>query len=100
ELTEKMTNPKLMQELKAAGLKPFTNGKEADIWGADATAVILKNHAPDLTLFHIIEVDHQQHGFGRDSQEVKQALGFVDQQIKKIVDSVDLKTTCVLIVGD
>lgn len=100
ELTEKLTRPDLFAEIKGLGLTAFQDNTEADVWGAEVAAWLWKNKAPDLLTFHILEVDHQEHDTGPESSETKKAVTFADGLVKKVLDAVDLSSTCVVIVGD
>ncbi|MCB0393069.1 MAG: alkaline phosphatase family protein [Bdellovibrionales bacterium] len=99
-LTLELTKPDVMADiLKGAELEPFTDGKDADVWATKATAYLFKKHKPDLTLLHILEADHVQHGTGRDSAETKEAVKFVDGLIGDLSSAIG-NDACLLIVGD
>lgn len=100
DLTVRLTRPELMNELLGkGGLKAFKDNTEADVWGAGATAYLMRKYHPDLTLLHLQETDHQQHAHGRDAKEVLEAVTWVDERVKEVVAAADA-STCVLIVGD
>ena len=84
---------------KELALKPYTSMQEADIWGTLAMKYIYQNYSPDLTAFHIIWADKNQHETGRDSKKTADAIAWIDTKIKIIKDSLDEKT-CLIIVGD
>lgn len=101
ELTMKLTKPELRNELLTIlGNSDFKDDAIRDLWASNATVHIIKKYHPDLTLLHVVDVDHQQHQKGRDAEETKAALKSIDQQVKSVVDSVDLNETCIFIVGD
>lgn len=101
ELTVKYTEKSLMDDiLKVTTLKKYSSESEMDFWVAEATAHVIKSRQPDLTTVHLANVDHVEHSFGRDAAETKAAVKDVDKNIKIILDSVDLKTTCVIVTGD
>jgi predicted AlkP superfamily pyrophosphatase or phosphodiesterase len=69
-----------------------------------AAADIIKKHHPDLMLFHLLALDGIEHqtGFGNDSG--RDAIAFLDDRVKDIVDAVrdagDLANTTFLVVSD
>ena len=69
-----------------------------------AAADIIKKHHPDLVLFHLLALDGIEHqtGFGNDSG--RDAIAFLDDRVKEIVDAVrdagDLANTTFIVVSD
>jgi predicted AlkP superfamily pyrophosphatase or phosphodiesterase len=69
-----------------------------------AAADIIKKHHPDLMLFHLLALDGIEHqtGFGNDSG--RDAIAFLDDRVKEIVDAVrdagDLANTAFIVVSD
>jgi predicted AlkP superfamily pyrophosphatase or phosphodiesterase len=69
-----------------------------------AAADIIKKHHPDLMLLHLLALDGIEHqtGFGNDSG--RDAIAFLDDRVKEIVDAVreagDLANTTFLVVSD
>lgn len=69
-----------------------------------AAADIIKKHHPDLMLLHLLALDGIEHqtGFGNDSG--RDAIAFLDDRVKDIVDAVrdagDLANTTFLVVSD
>lgn len=101
ELTAKFTEPKLMQDLlQNISSKKFTDELETDHWAAEAAAYILKSRNPDLLTVHLANVDHVEHGVGREGAEVNAAVKDADKNIAVILSAVDLTDTCVIITGD
>lgn len=100
DLTVQLTRPELMNEIRTeARLAPFTDGETADAWAANAAAFLARKHKPALTMVHLIEADHAQHGSGRDSDETKHAVEFVDSLLAPIIQQMSADT-CIFIVGD
>lgn len=104
ELFEKHTKKELLEECIKNTFAPKLEGearwKGSDEWFAAAGAYLIKKYAPNLTLVHLINVDHVQHKVGPDGAEVKEAVKHIDGLVKQILDAVNLKTTCVIITGD
>src|SRR5258708_6137920 len=69
-----------------------------------AAADIIRKHHPDLMLFHLLALDGIEHqtGFGNDSG--RDAIAFLDDRVKEIVDAVrdagDLANTAFIVVSD
>ena len=69
-----------------------------------AATDIIKKHHPDLMLFHLLALDGIEHqtGFGNDSG--RDAIAFLDDRVKDIVDAVrdagDIGNTTFLVVSD
>lgn len=99
-LVKKYSTPGLPALInKKLNLRPYHNMKEADAWGAKAIKYIYETYRPDLSAFHIIYADKNQHETGRDSKQTKKAIEWIDQQLKPFISILDDKT-CLLIVGD
>lgn len=84
---------------KKRNLKPYTNMKEADKWAVEAFKFLYKEYNPDFSALHIIYADKNQHETGRDSEQTKKAVKWIDRLITPLVKSLDDKT-CLLVVGD
>lgn len=104
ELFVKHTRKELLDDCIKNTFEPKLEGetrwKESDEWFAAAGVHLIKKHAPNLTLVHLINVDHVQHEFGPDAAEVRDAVKHIDGLVKRIVEAVDLKRACVIITGD
>src|SRR6185312_1631188 len=57
------------------------------IW-TRAAAYIIREHKPDLMLFHLLTLDATQHSYGPGSLAARDAMGFLDSCVEKIVDAV------------
>lgn len=53
-----------------------------------AAAFIIREHKPDLMLFHLLTLDSTQHTYGPGSLAAKDAMGFLDSCVEKIVGAV------------
>ena len=85
----KNSTPALITECENAGLRldsPRRNGEEMDSVCAEIFNHILKTHRPNLALFHIINVDHVQHGKGPRTPEAYAAIKAMDQQVRSVWD--------------
>lgn len=103
EVVEQSITPKLREEFsKNLSLPLPTNDLFApfDAWNIQAAAYLHKKYHPDLTLIHLSNVDHVQHETGAFSKETKDAVKRMDALLGELTQSVDLKSTCLLIVGD
>lgn len=101
ELTVKYTKKELMDDIAAnISQQGYKSEEEMDHWVASASAHIWKKNAPSLMVVHLANVDHVEHGTGRDSDETKAAVFDANNNIKTILQAVDLVNTCVMIVGD
>lgn len=101
EVATKFSNPKnLTKEInQKLNLEPYTNMKEADIWAYKAFKEIYTNKKPDFFALHIIYADKNQHDSGRDSIKTKNAIKWIDNNIKDLYQVLD-KNTCLIILGD
>ncbi|HEU5125542.1 MAG TPA: ectonucleotide pyrophosphatase/phosphodiesterase [Verrucomicrobiae bacterium] len=83
----KNSTPALITECESAGLRldsPQRNSEEMDSVCAEIFNHILKTHRPNLALFHIINVDHVQHGKGPRTPEAYAAIKAMDQQVRLV----------------
>lgn len=92
ELYQKFSTPSLLPEWRAAGL-PFENyeewcvaGKydERDRLNTRIFTQILRTHRPNLSLLHLINVDHMEHGFGPQTPEAYAAIKEADAQVGQV----------------
>lgn len=87
ESIRQFSTPALLTECAAAGL-PMLDGFETNHSGDEYCAKVfihmLKQHQPDLALFHIIDVDHTQHEHGPRTPEAYAAIGAADRQVREV----------------
>ena len=57
------------------------------IW-TKAGEYLIRNHQPDLLLFHLLTGDAEQHAYGPDTLAAKTALAFLDSCVEKLVAAV------------
>lgn len=57
------------------------------IW-TRAGEYLIRNHQPDLLLFHLLTGDSEQHAYGPDTLAAKTALAFLDSCVEKLVAAV------------
>lgn len=87
-------------------LLSYEEGSQAwqdEIW-TDAAIRILKEHKPNLLLFHLLSLDNESHEYGPMSSASFMAMAFLDDRVKQIIDALHsadlLSRTTVLIVSD
>lgn len=103
---------KIEQELTASGivtqheLETFNQSSPAwrdQIW-TKAAVEILKQHRPNLLLFHLLDLDGIHHEYGPMGVASMTAMAFLDDRVKEIVDAVQsaglAQQTDILIVSD
>ena len=75
-----------------------------DAFRAAQASFLLKTYKPEFLLLHLIDLDHEQHGFGVGSPEAKHALEGIDRaigEVRKTVKAIGLESeTRWLIVSD
>lgn len=71
----------------AAWVREKSGGVQRDWLYTRMAAHVLKNHAPNLLLVHLIELDHVQHQFGPRSDEAYWAVSFTDDRVRDIVEA-------------
>jgi predicted AlkP superfamily pyrophosphatase or phosphodiesterase len=97
-LVRKFTTPSLYEECKAAGYKIAGDGGERDegvkrrnkisedpMW-TDVFNMVVRNHRPNLALFHLVNVDHVEHLSGPKSPEAYAAIKTADDQVREVWD--------------
>ena len=92
--------------ITAADVENFTKANivfRDQIW-TKAGAYIIKEHKPDLLLFHLLSLDSGHHQYGPNSLAGRTAMAFLDSCVEKLVNAVheaglDDRTTF-LIVSD
>lgn len=100
-LTVANSTPGLIGEVASAtGAKDILGYSESDDWSALATAWLLKTKKPNLTLVHLINVDHIEHDVGKSGPEVQEAIRKADEQVKAILASLDLSEDVLMVIGD
>ncbi len=102
-----------MAELRKAGIpverhgpwcRETTGGVQRDWLYTRMAAHVLREHAPNLLMIHLVEPDHVQHRFGPRSPEAYWCASYADDRIRDLVEAVERspmagKTTLV-VVGD
>jgi len=105
-------NGEVERELIADGtvtaeqLKTFEDSSQAwqdEIW-TDAAAKILKEHKPNLLLFHLLTLDDLNHAYGPMSAGSVTAMAYLDSQVRRIVEILQrpdfAKRSTLIIVSD
>ncbi len=90
--------PDWLAELRQAGLPVDKHSS----WGKEPLGGVLRdtlytrmfrhvwqNHRPNLTLIHLVEVDHVEHKYGPQSPEAYWATSFADDRVRDIVETVN-----------
>ena len=76
--------------LTAADLDNFTKANilfRDQIW-TKAGAYLIKQHQPDLLLFHLLSLDSEQHQYGPNTLASRTAMAFLDSCVEKLVNAV------------
>jgi predicted AlkP superfamily pyrophosphatase or phosphodiesterase len=94
ELLAKYSTPVVLDEAKAAGIdlindadgKPRrrTESTEEDQRFLDVFKLILREHKPNLALFHVLNVDYTEHKAGPRSAEAYNAIKAADDQVRQV----------------
>jgi len=101
DLIEENTDKEFFKEIVAlTGITALTSLKQLDELSAAAAAHVQAEHRPDLMLVHLVNIDLMEHLTGKDSPQSRKALLETDALIGKIVASVDLTETVVILLGD
>jgi predicted AlkP superfamily pyrophosphatase or phosphodiesterase len=92
--------------ITAADVREFDKGNMTwrdQIW-TDAALDMIRNHRPNLMLFHPLNLDHTHHRYGARTEASQVAAAFEDDQLKKIVDLIEStglrERTTVVVVSD
>jgi predicted AlkP superfamily pyrophosphatase or phosphodiesterase len=105
------TTPRLREALQAEGLlgeaknfiKDTSPAQRDQIW-TDATRMVIKQHQPNLTLLHLLNVDASHHLLGPQSLGGYTAIAYADACIGRVLDAIALAgmqpTTAVFVVAD
>jgi len=87
-------------------LQKFEDSSQAwqdEIW-TDAAVRILKQHKPNLLLFHLLTGDDTNHEYGPMSHASFTAMGLLDSYVKRIVDALQeegvMRRATVIVVSD
>lgn len=87
-----------LEELREAGLpiekqnawcKESSGGVQRDWLYARMAAHVLKHHAPNVLLVHLVEVDHVEHRFGPRTPEAYWSVSYADDRVRDIVEAVE-----------
>ena len=108
-LTEKFVTPKnLMSDMVSKGIMTKEPSQftfpEQDATIGRIGGYILTNYQPHLTAVHFLGTDHFAHEHGANSQEVHNAMAFIDKEIGKLIDILEEKgirdKTAIIVLGD
>jgi predicted AlkP superfamily pyrophosphatase or phosphodiesterase len=113
ELFRKYSTPSLLEELRAEGIpyemqetwcKNPAGGVQRDWMYARATAHVIRRHKPNLTLLHLVEVDHVGHRVGPLTPDAYWACSYADDRVRDVLEAIDAaglaERTAVLVVSD
>lgn len=102
-----------MAELRKAGIpverhgpwcRETTGGVQRDWLYTRMAAHVLREHAPNLVMIHLVEPDHVQHRFGPRSTEAYWCVSYADDRIRDLVEAVQRSPmagkTTLIVVGD
>jgi predicted AlkP superfamily pyrophosphatase or phosphodiesterase len=74
-----------------------------EVW-TDAAVHILREHKPNLLLYHLLSLDSVHHTYGPGSLAATAAMAFLDAQVARVVDAVRVAglqdRTTVIVVSD
>lgn len=59
-----------------------------EVW-TSAAAFILKQHKPNLMMFHLLNLDSTEHRYGPDTPAAMTTMAHLDAQVARIVDTVE-----------
>ncbi len=83
------------------------NGKslpELDDFITAAASDLIINKAPNVLLMHFLDLDSKRHRYGTDSEQARNALIHIDENIGKIVSAVEkaglMEDTTFIVLGD
>jgi len=65
-----------------------------------AAVHILKQHKPNLLLYHLLNLDSTHHTYGPRNQASNSGIAFADAQVRELLEAVDLSKTAVIVVSD
>jgi predicted AlkP superfamily pyrophosphatase or phosphodiesterase len=87
-----------LEELRAAGIpvdrhgvwtKESGGGVQRDWLYTRMARHVLREHAPNLLLIHLVEVDHVQHRHGPRTPEAYWSVSFADDRLRDILEAVE-----------
>lgn len=88
-LRRAVATPGLVAEYeKARGPMKF-EGEYFDNVLSSLAAFLIESHKPHLLLVHLVDLDHDQHGYGPESPEALRSLEKIDSAIGKIRNAVE-----------
>ncbi len=103
KLVQDLIAAKILESANDAAFRNQSPTKRDDIW-TDAACYLLRTRPPNFMLFHLLYTDGTQHRVGPQCPETYEALGLADQQIGKLLDTLDKnglrERTSILIVAD
>ncbi|WP_321473697.1 ectonucleotide pyrophosphatase/phosphodiesterase [uncultured Paludibaculum sp.] len=83
-LQRSISSPGLYAEMEKALGTNVWDAPQTDALRAAQAAYILRTHKPQLMLIHLIDLDHEEHGFGPGSPQAHHALEEIDKAIGTI----------------
>jgi predicted AlkP superfamily pyrophosphatase or phosphodiesterase len=90
----------------AATIQQFTKAnilRRDQVW-TDAAVYILREHKPNLLLYHMLSLDSVHHTYGPGSLAATAAMAFLDAQVARLMDAVQAAglrdQTTVIVVSD
>ncbi len=98
DLFEKYSSPAWLAELRSESLpidlyggwvKAKEGGARRDWMFTRATASLLRRHAPNLVLLHLIETDHTQHESGPKGGDALWAVNTADDRLRDLVAAIE-----------
>lgn len=97
ELWEKYATPGWLDELRREGIpvdmqEPWCKGNggpQRDWMYARIVAHLLRRHAPNLLLLHLVETDHVQHARGPRTPDASWACSYADDRLRDVVEAVE-----------
>jgi predicted AlkP superfamily pyrophosphatase or phosphodiesterase len=66
-----------------------TGGVQRDWLYTRMAAQVLKRHAPNLLLIHLVETDHVQHRVGPQTDDAYWAVSYADDRVRDLVEAVE-----------
>ncbi len=112
ELWEKYATPGWLDELRREGIpvdmqEPWCKGgggPQRDWMYARIAAHLLRRHAPNLLLLHLVETDHIQHARGPRTPDASWACSYADDRLRDVVEAVEAAglaaRTAIFVVSD
>jgi len=82
-------NGPVEREMITAGLLNAQNVTWRDQMWTQAAVHILKQHRPNLLLFHVLNLDSVHHRYGARNLASSTGIAFADQRVREILDAVE-----------